>query len=143
MIRSGTSYARSFAALVQILAREVKALREQLRVREQQRATLEGQLAAAQEANQPAARQAQGAVATDFEQTGQADSETPAGPSAAASEAASSQAAIKTDASGSAAAGAEAVATASTSYRHLLQEVAALRQRLHDSSIEVVAGTCL
>ena len=118
---------------------------------------MEGELAAAQEARQAAVRQAEEAsaaaarpaeaasaaadrqaeeaVSAAPEQTYEADSQQTAG--------VSSQAALSADNTASAAPVIEAAAAATTSYSHLLQEVAALRQRLHDSSIEVVAGIIL
>ena len=87
-------------------------------------------------ASAAAGRQAEEAVAAAPEQSSQADSEPIAG--------VSSQAALTADdTTASAAPVTETAAAASTSYSHLLQEVAALRQRLHDSSIEVVAGMIL
>ena len=142
-----------------MLAREVKALRKQLEEEKQQAAAKEAEhvareseLAAAREAEQAAAsRDAEQAAADkDTEQAAAADATEhayaaaaePAGAASADLPNADRPSGVASEATPSAAPASDGKAPSSVpvSYRQLLQEVAALRQRLHDSSIEVVAG---
>jgi len=143
----------SYALLVllQVLAREVKALRKQLEVEKQQAATKEAEHAARESEQAAAASEAEPAAASSVAAAAEAqpaaavsasDKHT-AVPTAAheptgADEQAASGSLAATPAASSSAV--EVASTAAVSYTQLLQEVAALRQRLHDSSIEVVAG---
>ncbi|KAL0034896.1 hypothetical protein WJX77_011872 [Trebouxia sp. C0004] len=139
-----------------VLAREVKALRKQLEVEKQQAATKEAGLAAresecitaeqAAAASEPAPAPASSVAAAAEAQPAAAVSASdehttvPTGahePAGAEDQAASGSLAATPAASTSAV---EVASTAAASYIQLLQEVAALRQRLHDSSLEVVAG---
>ncbi len=147
----------SHALLVrlQVLAREVKALRKQLEVEKQQAAAKEAEHAAreserltaeqAAAAIEPAAVSSAAAAAAEAQPAAAAVSadEHVAVPSAAqeptgAEEQAASDSLAATPAASTSAV--EVASTAAVSYAQLLQEVVALRQRLHDSSIEVVAG---
>lgn len=139
--------------MLQVLAREVKALRKQLEEEKQQaaakeaeRVASESELAAAREAEQAAAdRDTEQAATADETEAAFAAAAEPAGAASADVPNADNASGVASEASPSAAppSGGKAPSSAAVSYRQLLQEVAALRQRLQDSSIEVVAGTHL
>lgn len=128
---------------LQVLAREVKALRKQLEqaaakeaehaARESEHATAE-QAAAASVAD---AAEAQPAAAVSTSDEHMAVPMAAHGPTGADEQAAFGSVAATPAASTSAV---KVSISNAVSYTQLLQEVAALRQRLHDNSIEVFAG---